>query len=117
MDNYIVDPMFFYWCKVIDGVYYSCVIGLVAMSTVLLGFILFNVAENYKYDSVFEIPKFKKRVVILLVFAIVFALGVVFIPTKETLIEMEIAKHATYGNIDIVIQKITDAAKEIIGSK
>lgn len=117
MNNYIVDPMFFYWCKVVDHAYYICAIGFVAMAVCLLGFIIFNTVENYEYDSMFEIPKFKKRFVILLVLAIVFALGAVFIPTKETLIEMEIAKHATYDNLEITIQKIIDAASKIFDSK
>lgn len=117
MNNYIVDPMFFYWCDVVDSAFNVCVAGFMIMIASLLGFIAINATENYHYDSVFEIPKFKKRFVILLIFTILLGLGLIFIPTKETLIGMEIAKHATYDNIDIVIDKIIDAAAKIAGAK
>lgn len=115
MNNYIIDPMFFYWCDVVDGAFNICVIGFIVMIGSLLSFIAISATENYHYDSVFEIPKFKKRFVILLVFTILFGLGLIFIPAKETLIGMEIARHATYDNIDIVINKIIDAAAKIAG--
>lgn len=113
MSNYIVDPMFFYWCDVVGSAFNICVVGFIVMIGALLSFIAINAAENYHYDSVFEIPKFKKRFVIILMFTILFGLGLIFVPTKETLIGMEIAKHATYDNIDIVIDKIIDAAVKI----
>ena len=117
MNNYIVDPMFFYWCNVVDGAFTICIVGFILMVAFLSGFIIINASENYKYDSIFEIPKFKKRFVILLMLTILLGLGLIFIPTKETLIGMEIARHATYDNIDTIINKIVDAAAEIVSSK
>ena len=38
----------------------------------------------------------------------------IFIPSKRTLIEMEVAKHATYENMEIVEEKIKDATDYIL---
>ena len=112
MNNYIVDPMFFYWCNVANGLIVFCAFGLIVVSIAIVIFIA-NAAIDY--DSIFEVPKFKRRLVLLFMIAVIFGLGMIFIPTKETLIEMEIARHATYDNLDVVIQKITEVAKEIVG--
>ncbi len=109
MNNYIVDPMFFYWCDVANGIIGLCITLLVIILIIAMILIIDAMDKSYKYNSVFEVPKFKSRLLLLTAAAIIFGLGLVFIPSKETLIEMEIARHATYDNLDAVINKIMGA--------
>ena len=40
---------------------------------------------------------------------------IIFVPNKETLLKMQLARLATGDNVEMVLQRITEAAKEIIG--
>lgn len=113
MSNYIVDPMFFYWCNVLDMINQIIIIIFALCLIAIATFVIISWCENYKYDSLFEVPKFKKRLGILIAVTALFSLMMIFIPSKETLIEMEIARHATYENLDAVINKIIEVANSI----
>lgn len=114
MNNYIINPMWFYWLQVVDGV--QCMFFIVAiLSTIVLivcGIIAFAFyVDDYCECESEKIIKCLKPTVLILVISM---LLVVFIPSKQTLIEMEIAKHATYSNVESVKEQIKDAADYIL---
>lgn len=111
--DYIIDPMWFYWLQVVDMMRVVITGGMVifgvGLAFCVAGFISLKVDE---YDEECEqVAKYIKRIAI--VFAIV-VLGFAFIPSKRTLIEMEVAKHATYSNVESIKEQITDAADYIL---
>lgn len=114
MSGYIIDPMWFYWISVVDNV--KIVLSVIAfiVSCALLVTIIANVVDSD--DDLDEFWQgFKKcKGLLIVAFAVCLILMVCFMPSSETLIKMEIAKHATYENATIAIEKIEEVAKEII---
>lgn len=107
--DYIINPMWFYWLSVIDNLkvaatIFAVVTGII-VGVVLIIFFLDDI-------SIFEEHMILGVSGVLLFIASVIAL--IFIPSKQTLIEMEIAKHATYSNIESLREEITDAADYIL---
>ena len=113
MGTPLVDPMWFYWISVIDNV--KCVFSVIAfiVSVVLIATIIFMAADCEDFNEFRqEFKKFKGPKIGT--FAVCLILVICFMPSSETLIKMEIAKHATYENTTIAIEKIEEVAKDII---
>ena len=114
MNDYVINPMWFYLLQVVDGV--QGVFFVVAILSVIVlivcGMIAFALYIGDCYEDESEkIAKCLRPTVLILVVSM---LLVVFIPSKQTLIEMEIAKHATYSNVESVKEQIKDAADYIL---
>lgn len=106
MNGYIIDPMFFYWISVIDNVK-SVAIGA--------SFIIGIALAIYAAGIMLEDAEFNLK--LLARGSIIFAASIlisIFTPTTNTLIRMEIAKHATYENAETVLNYIQDLADHII---
>ena len=114
--DYIIDPMWFYWLQVADAVN-----GICGILTIILGVALVLMGVFYVCLAIFggddytdecaKLFKYIKR--LATVFAITM-LCVIFVPSKRTFVEMEIAKHATYSNVESVKEQIKDAADYIL---
>lgn len=120
MNNYIINPSIFYWMNVCNSVKILSIIltvfGIVSL-TIAAGYYFINYYEFYDdEDEDEDWIRFKKLVKTLVIITIVFTLLSIFIPSKETLIQMQVAKLATGENVEIVLQKITDVTKAIIES-
>ena len=113
MGTPIVDPMWFYWISVIDNV--KCVFSAIAfiISAMLIATIIIMVADCDDFDEFMQMFK-KFKWPKIATFAVCLILMICFTPSSETLIKMEIAKHATYENTTIAIEKIEEVAKDII---
>lgn len=111
MNGYIIDPMWFYWVSVADGLKAFCIVVSILISAV--GFI-FSVITYSKLDNDDDQKAFIKRCLIAAVILLAVSIMIIFIPSKETLIQMEIAKHATYDNTEMLLQKIKEASDYIL---
>ena len=115
MTDYIINPMWFYWLHVVDMLQGFCFIMLfllgVAFVVCAIVYIILNVDMDFNYDECKALTKYLKSFSVAI---IIIALIMIFIPSKQTLIEMEIAKHATYSNVESIKEQITDAADYII---
>lgn len=113
--NYIIDPAWFYWMqlasgmKVVSGIFlgFSCVLFLV-LFIVLLTNLDFC---DYEDDDTKRYMKWVKRCAVL---CIVLAIVTAAIPSKDTLIEMQIAKYATVENANWTLETIKSAVDYII---
>lgn len=108
MSEYIINPMWFYWINVVDAVRLITIIGLClsAVGTIPLAIGVF-VEEDDEY-----IKPLKIAVTVLAVCL----LSVVFIPSKGTLIEMQVAKYATWENAEWTVDAIKDAVDYIVNA-
>lgn len=113
MGDYIVNPMWFYWLHLVGELRELCFgIFIVYIIVVIIGFIYVLVEGDYMKDEAIE--KIKRTAIKITIIAmIVLVIGIV-IPSKGTMIEMEVAKHATYENIEMVEEKIKDATDYIL---
>ena len=57
----------------------------------------------------------RKKIKIFIIISIILFPLALFLPSGETLVKMYIARLATGSNVELVIQKIIDVAKEIKG--
>lgn len=122
MNDFIVDPMFFYWLNVVGGIkeIFTIFAIIFSISTMIYIFYVFieDIIENIietesiitktKKNSPKKHKKHKKHIIITAIVSIFFISTSILIPTKETLIQMEIAKQVTYSNIDKAEIKIKE---------
>ena len=114
-NNYIIDPSWFYWI----GIVHAAKIVFIALAVIVGAILLYNgvnMLENHelygKDDSDFK--KYKRYTIISGAAFIVALLGVIFIPSKNTLIMMQIAKYATYENAEWTVETIRSAVDYIV---
>ena len=114
MTDYIINPMWFYWLQVVDGIQgiFFVVAVLSAIVLIVCGIITLALYVDDCFED--ELKKIAKCLRPTLLILAVSMLLVVFIPSKKTLIEMEVAKHATYSNVESIKEQITDAADYIL---
>ena len=107
--NYIIDPRIFYWISVLSSLKVVCIVVLIG-TMIGSAIVIAMISGDFSYDD--EEQKTQKKILTaLLVAAIVSILGVVFIPGKETMIEMLVAKMATEQNVELTaeaVKKIVD---------
>lgn len=113
MTDYIIDPKWFYWVHIADSIRAASVVVATVIFTcvgviALMHLISFLVDDEPPEAGKKYIPIAKKATVI----AIVIAFAWMLIPSRRTMIEMEIAKHATYQNIeeatDYILERLDD---------
>lgn len=112
MNGYIINPSWFYWLKVVDNISIVLIVfAVIATAATAVGL------PAYWFDDVFdeaEEKQFRKIAKGMIVGVVILWLLVVFVPSKSTLIEMQIAKYATYENAEWTIESIKSAVDYII---
>ena len=111
--NYIIDPMWFYWINVVDTL--RIVVSVAIFLSVAAAFVSAVVAfvnSDWKDDDEyqFSVKAFKRAIVLLVILCVV----LVFLPSKNTLIEMQIARYATQENAELTIDAIKSAVDHIV---
>lgn len=110
----VISPWIFYVIDVFDKL--NIVFWVVGIATLVLFFVYyFSTLEDLYEDE--EIAEFKakqkgniKKAIITI---IICALGVVAIPSEETMYKMLVAKYVTYENIDKATKSIKDGVDYI----
>ena len=112
--NYIINPMWFYWVNVVDTLVVILIVLfiLAVVACVISGVFTLTTLEYGADDEDHKTAKriFKKCIVV----AVIAATAVILIPTKSTLIEMQIARYATHENAEITIDAIKSAVDYIV---
>lgn len=110
--NYIINPSWFYWINVVDNFrVFSIVCAIVCGACCLL--MIIPISEEYD-DS--EIAKWEKRQKICFILCVILSAVLVLIPSKNTLIEMMIAKQATYENAQWTLETLKSAVDYIVNA-
>ena len=108
--NHIVDPRWFYFVNVVSNLEVLAICAAVvflAVGGVILGVLY---AES-DFKGFPKETRFGKACVII---GVIMCLVAVFIPSKETLIEMEIARHVMYDSTETAVQMIQEATDYIL---
>lgn len=109
MNGYIINPAWFYWINIVDGI--KIIMSLLAVASLVASFLsaLISLDDTDTATS----KKFEKMALKMFIVAIVCIIISLFIPSKETLIEMQIAKYATWENAEWTVDAIKDLADYI----
>lgn len=131
MMDYIVNPSWFYWLNTIEAfrvIFFGILLCLIIASIITLVSmtIAFFEGKDYKdrldendnpTDSDWKTYLITKRLAkIILPITIILAIIIAFIPSKETIISMMIAKYATKTNVNLTIEGVKSAVDYIINA-
>lgn len=120
MNDYIINPMFFYWVSVADTAKFMLeILGTIGIAIGIAFWIKGCVDLEFAYGKTEteEAKKTRRMSIITALISIGIIFGGVFIPSENTLIKMQVAKFGTYDNAEKVVQVIdkkTDALIDAI---
>lgn len=113
--EYIINPSWFYWIEVANAVKICSFVA----ATILLcaSIVLAVVSHDDDFFGDHEDAKKKRKVMAACLVALaLFSVVGIFVPSKQTLIEMMIAKKATYDNVSWTIEQVKEAVDYIISA-
>lgn len=114
--DYIINPMWFYWLSVADAAdFFAGGVCLVSI-LVFLGSLLVRGVDADDYTPEKSKERMRKITRISLIAALVSGIICAFVPSKQTLIEMMIARTATYDNVSWTLEKVKEAVDYIISA-
>lgn len=103
MNDYIINPSFFYWVNVVDAL--SIFMAIFSVIGILVSAIWVIIQ--------YEDGEKPKKAIVTLVISLLVGVTAVFVPSKETMIEMEIARNATKSNVMEMKKDVKDIADYI----
>ena len=110
MNEYLINPSWFYWVNVADSLR-----GLFIVFTILSGVVIL-VSFLFLIEDLVEFKHQKKILIIGGILALICILGIIFMPAKETLIEIEVARLATKDNINWTVESVKGIIDYVIGA-
>ena len=122
--SFFINPSWFYWLHIMDALRTMAIILMVMNVGAVLYFglsVLVAKSSIANYPSISDgeralLPFYIKWVKISLAILPVFMAAVVFLPSKQTLIEMQVARLATKENVGLTVDAIKSAVDYIIES-
>ena len=120
--NYIINPSWFYWLGVVNSMRGFILVAFIVAVTIIgvaLIVIPVNVKLSQDYPSISDDERkavrfFTKALKVAIGMCVVSALFLVFVPSKDTLIEMMIAKQATYENATWTLDALKSAVDYVV---
>lgn len=122
MTGYIINPAWFYWINVIDAIrgFFTAIVVFSAIGTIasIIGYLICaDLVKSFPTISDGEaaaMPVWSRILKICIISAFVSGIVVVFLPSKNTMIEMQIARYATYENAEWTVETIKAAVDYIV---
>lgn len=120
--NYIINPSWFYWLGVVESMRHFMVAAfIVSIVVVVVSAIIIpmNMSMIHEFPDISDderktVQFFTKALKIAIGVLIISGLVLVFVPSKETLIEMMISKQATYENATWTLDALKSAVDYVI---
>ena len=120
--NYIINPSWFYWLGVVESMRYFMIaafivsIAVVVVSAIIIPMNISMIRDfpDMSDDERKTVQFFTKALKIAIGVLVISGLVLVFVPSKETLIEMMIAKQATYENATWTLDALKSAVDYVI---
>lgn len=120
--NYIINPSWFYWLGVVESMRHfmiaefivSIVVVVVSATIIPMNISMIREFPDMSDDERKTVQFFTKALKIAIGVLAISGLVLVFVPSKETLIEMMIAKQATYENATWTLDTLKSAVDYVI---
>lgn len=120
--NYIINPSWFYWLGVVESMRYFMIAAfIISIAAIIVAIIIVPVDMRMirdfpdMSDDERKSVRFFTKVLKAAIWALVISgLILLFVPSKETLIEMMIAKQATYENANWTLDALKSAVDYVI---
>lgn len=124
--TYIINPMWFYWISVADKICEAtCSLAILlfifsATAYIAAAALKFNALDDEGFDrecSAYIVgAKVQRVATVLAVLAVILLAISTFIPSRETLIEMQIARFTTAENAEWTVNAIKSATDYIVSA-
>ncbi len=115
MKGYIISPSWIFWVNTLDKFKAALAAFFIALFVVIIvNYASLVVEEGNCWTNEKLCESYKKTIHKSMVILIAVLLLLIFVPGKITVIEMQLARHATYENAEAVLKQIEDAAKYIV---
>lgn len=120
--NYIINLSWFYWLGVVNSMRGFMLVAFI-VAIIIIGVSLIIIPVNVKliqdYSSICDDERkavrfFTKALKVAIGVCIASGLFLVFVPSKETLIEMMVAKQATYENATWTVDALKSAVDYVV---
>lgn len=120
--NYIINPSWFYWLGVVNSMR-GFMLAAFIIAIIVIGVSLIIIPFEVKMIQDFPtmcaderkaVMFFTKALKVAIGVCILAALFLVFVPSKDTLIEMMIAKQATYENATWTVDALKSAVDYVV---
>ena len=120
--NYIINPSWFYWLGVVNSMRGFMLVAFI-VAIIIIGVYLIIILVNVKliqdYPSICDDEKkavrfCTKALKIAIGVSVAAGLFLVVVPSKETLIEMMVAKQATYENATWTVDALKSAVDYVV---
>lgn len=120
--NYIINPSWFYWLGVVNSMRGFMLVTFI-VAVIIIGVALIIIPVNVKliqdYPSICDDERkavrfFTKALKVAIGVCVASGLFLVFVPSKETLIEMMVAKQATYENATWTLDALKSAVDYVV---
>lgn len=108
--NYVIDPLWIYLIGLVETL--KPALGFISIVSIILAFAIVGASADDKPEVRKSCMKVGK---ILVIVSIVFGISYVFVPSKETVIQMLIAKNVTVDRVQIASDVVQNLYKDIIG--
>lgn len=120
--NYIINPSWFYWLGVVNSMRgfmiaaFIVAIVIVGVSLIVIPWNTYIIREfpRVSDDERKTLQFFTKALKLAIGVCVVSVLFLVFVPSKDTLIEMMIAKQATYENATWTVDALKSAVDYVV---
>ena len=120
--NYIINPSWFYWLGVVESMRYFMIAAfIISIAAIIVTIVIVPVDMRMirefpdMSDDERKSVQFFTKVLKAAIWALVISgLILLFVPSKETLIEMMIAKQATYENATWTLDALKSAVDYVI---
>ena len=120
--NYIINPSWFYWLGVVESMRYFMIAAfIISIAAIIVAIIIVPVDMRMirdfpdMSDDERKSVQFFTKVLKAAIWALVISgLILLFVPSKETIIEMMIAKQATYENATWTLDALKSAVDYVI---
>lgn len=120
--NYIINPSWFYWLGVVESMRYFMIAAfIISIATIIVAIIIVPVDMRMirdfpdMSDDERKSVQFFTKVLKAAIWALVISgLILLFVPSKETIIGMMIAKQATYENATWTLDALKSAVDYVI---
>lgn len=110
--NYIINPSWFYWLNVIEAS--KVILVAIMVVSAISGIVTAPLCSIDDLVSDKEKKRLMKIAKISITTFLVCTIAFIFIPSKQTLIEMQVAKFATYENAEWTLDTVKSAVNYII---
>ena len=112
--DYIINPAWFYWLSVYDGLKTFSIVFAILSFIILIVLIVCYFVEIDSVTAERYLTIYKRWILLTAVFSIAFMLISVFVPSKQTVIEMQVASIATKTNAEWTIEQLKGITDYII---